>query len=138
MSALRSLHQALVSTAIVASSLLLLLPEKAQADEYHDRCVARGSTSTDFAICGNEWVKREEAALALTWRRVYGSFEPGPAKTKLLGEQRLWISYKDAACGLFSDSQSFGSIGWAIELPSCRAQVIRDRIELLNSYQRPQ
>ena len=125
----------LASLTILGLSLYLISPEKARADEYHERCMASAVTSTDYAECGNEWVEREESALTLAWRRVYNSFEAGTAKARLLAEQRLWIAYKDKACSLYGDTRSFGSMGWSLELPSCRAQIIRERIELLNSYE---
>lgn len=112
-----------------------LYPEAALADEYYDNCVARGHTSTDFAICGNEWVEREEAALTLAWRRVYGGQTSSSAKAALLDEQRKWIAYKDSSCKLFNVAESYGSIGWSINLPSCRARVIRERIGQLNDYE---
>lgn len=113
---------------------ILTFSNAASADEYHARCVARGSTSTDFAKCGNELVEREEAALTQTWRRVYGGLTSHAAKTRLLAEQRKWIAYKDSACLLFTTAEEFGSMGWSIELPSCRARVIRERVNQLNDY----
>ena len=108
----------------------------ASADEYYDRCVAQGQTSADYAECGNRWVEREEAALTQAWRRVYNGLSTQSARSSLLAEQRLWIAYKDAACQFFNASEEFGSIGWAISLPQCRAEVIRSRVNQLNDYHR--
>ncbi|MAF74419.1 MAG: hypothetical protein CL820_08410 [Croceicoccus sp.] len=114
----------------------LLYANSASADEYFERCVAQGSTSTDFAQCGAAWVEREEAALTQAWRRAYGSLSTQKAKSSLLAEQRLWISYKMASCKFYNTSEEFGSIGWSIQLPHCRAKVISDRVNQLNDYRR--
>ena len=57
-------------------------------------------------------------------------------KASLLAEQRLWISYKMASCKFYNTSEEFGSIGWSIQLPHCRAKVISDRVNQLNDYRR--
>lgn len=123
-------------TAIGIALTALLYSNAVSADEYYDRCVAQGRTSTDFAECGNVWVEREEVALTQAWRRVYGGLSSQSAKSSLLAEQRLWIAYKDASCRFFNTSEEFGSIGWSISLPQCRARVIHERVNQLNDYHR--
>lgn len=113
-----------------------LWANSASADEYYDRCVGAESTSTNFAKCGGEWVEREEAALLQAWRRAYGGLTSQSAKSSLLAEQRLWIAYKDGSCQFFNTTEEFGSIGWSISMPQCRAQVIRERVNQLNDYSR--
>lgn len=111
-----------------------LIASAAMADEYHDQCVARGRTSVDFSECGSSWVGREESRLMQAWKRTYGALSLPSAKARLLAEQRKWIAYKDSSCALYGAAEEFGSIGWSIALPNCRARVIRDRTDQLNEY----
>ena len=96
--------------------------------------MAAGQTTLDYEKCGSEWVAREDAELNRVWRRVYGGLESRAVKRDLLAEQRRWVKYKESSCLLFRNREEFGSIGWALQFPTCRAGVIRERTDRLRQY----
>ena len=120
--------------AIVAGLIGISGSSPAPADEQHERCMAAGQTTLDYEKCGSEWVAREDAELNRVWRRVYGGLESRAVKRDLLAEQRRWVKYKESSCLLFRNREEFGSIGWALQFPTCRAGVIRERTDRLRQY----
>jgi uncharacterized protein YecT (DUF1311 family) len=125
-----------------AAAAVLLLHGVAQAatppvanrldaiDKAYDRCVAEATTNLDFAACGGQRLKADDLLLNEVWKRVYGASQ-GSAKTALLAEQRLWITYKDKSCSWWLYGR--GREGQVIHYPMCRATIIEDRIRLLGS-----
>lgn len=131
------LSVAFLSAAFVFATTLLFIPIEARADAGYDQCTKRGQTSFDFNSCGQQWVKREEAALTVSWRNLYTSLKDPQAKSLLLQEQRNWIKYKDSSCRFFGIDAEYGSMGWSTFMAPCIARVIRVRIKQLDEYADP-
>ncbi len=111
------------ATPLVANRLAVI-------DNAYDRCVAAAKTNTDFGLCGGHRLKADDQLLNDVWKRVYAASK-GSAKTALLAEQRLWITYKDKSCSWWLYGQ--GREGQVLHYPHCRSTIIEDRVRLLNS-----
>lgn len=115
-------------------AVLLALPAGAAcADPLYDTCMdAADGTNVAFAQCGSDWVDRADARLNAMWKSLYGAAE-GQTKVDLLAEQRLWNAYKEKSCLFYANGDS-GREGQVIQFPSCRAEVIEQRVHQLESY----
>ena len=96
----------------------------------YDRCLASAKTNTDFGLCGGERLTADDRLLNDVWKGVY-SASKGSAKTALLAEQKLWISYKDKSCSWWLYGR--GREGQVLHYPMCRSAIIEDRVRLLAS-----
>jgi len=96
----------------------------------YDRCLGAAKTNTDFGLCGGARLQADDQLLNEVWKRVHGPSK-GSAKTALLAEQRLWITYKDKSCSWWLYGR--GREGQVIHYPMCRSTIIEDRIRLLAS-----
>ena len=126
--------------AILATAFLGVLlsagAAKAQSPEYQ-ACVAGKKANVDFGQCGEVEIKRQEARLNAAWKEAFACFEGdamAAAKQSFLEEQRLWVKWKDASCGFYSDGQAFGREGQVLSYPACRAAVIRQRTQFLEKF----
>jgi uncharacterized protein YecT (DUF1311 family) len=99
-------------------------------DNAYDRCVVAAKTNTEFGLCGGQRLKADDQLLNDLWKRVYAASR-GSAKTALLAEQRLWITYKDKSCSWWLYGQ--GREGQVLHYPICRSTIIEDRVRLLDS-----
>lgn len=119
---------------LLAIAALCLCAPAAQADRAWETCMDNSDQSDPAAIdCNNQWIRREEALLASTWKKTLALV--GGSKSKqgasLLAEQRAWIVFKDKSCqhyytpGLSSLERRNGGI--------CRARVIADRTAQLEN-----
>ena len=102
----------------------------AAIDNAYDRCVAAAKTNMDFGLCGGHRLKADDELLNEIWKRVHGASR-GSAKTALLAEQRLWITYKDKSCSWWLYGR--GREGQVLHYPMCRSTIIEDRVRLLDS-----
>lgn len=121
-------------TLLIGVFLISFPMHSAKADDYLERCISQSSgTSSDHYRCATDLWQREDTALNQTWQRVYGSMSQGHAKSALLNEQRAWNAYKDSACEFYAEE--FGSIGWSVSRPMCKAEKIKERIRDLEEYE---
>lgn len=109
---------------------------KAQSPELQ-KCVAGTKTNVEWAQCGEAEIKRQEARLNAAWKSAFACFDGesmAAAKQSFLDEQRLWVKWKDASCGFYSDGQAFGREGQVLSYPACRAGVIQQRTQFLEKF----
>src|SRR5690348_17015437 len=119
-----------VTLALLSLGLLMgATGAQAQSPEYQ-ACVASKKANVDFGQCGDAEIKRQEARLNAAWKQAFACFDGesmAAAKQSFLDEQRLWVKWKDAACGFYSDGKAFGREGQTLSYPACRASVIQQR-----------
>lgn len=118
---------------VVAAIVSVGLPTSANADPAYEKCIDRASTSYAYNGCAQQWLRREEAALAIAWKRTYQSLRTNKAKVDLLQEQRNWIKYKDSVCRFYGNDE-FGSRGWSQLMVPCIVDVVQVRVQRLNEY----
>jgi uncharacterized protein YecT (DUF1311 family) len=101
------------------------------------KCVAGAKANVEYSQCGEAEIKRQEARLNGAWRQAFACFDDeamAAAKQSFLEEQRLWVKWKDASCGFYSDGQAFGREGQVLSYPACRAAVIQQRTQFLDKF----
>jgi uncharacterized protein YecT (DUF1311 family) len=124
---------------LVCLSLGLLLcasAAKAQSPEWQ-KCVDATKTNVEWGQCGEAEIKRQESHLNSAWKKAFACFDGeamAAAKQSFLEEQRLWVKWKDASCGFYSDGQAFGREGQVLSYPACRAAVIQQRTQFLEKF----
>ena len=121
---------------IVCCVLLSASAAQGQSPEYQ-ACVAGKKANVDFGQCGDAEIKRQEARLNAAWKEAFACFDGenmAAAKKSFLDEQRLWVKWKDASCGFYSDGQAFGREGQVLSYPACRAGVIQQRTQFLEKF----
>lgn len=105
----------------------------ASADEQYDRCIEQSDgTNRDWAVCGGEWIEREDARLNEAWSRLLKGVSER-TKADLRAEQRAWIAYKNLSC-LFYANGELGREGQVLGFPACRAEVLARRAAELEAY----
>lgn len=118
---------------ILVLVLALLTTAPAWADEQYDRCIGQSDgTNQEWAVCGGEWIGREDARLNEAWRRLLADVSER-TEADLRTEQRAWIAYKDLSC-LFHANGDRGREGQVLGFPACRAGVIASRTAELDAY----
>jgi uncharacterized protein YecT (DUF1311 family) len=108
----------------------------AQSSEWQ-KCVDSTKTNVDWGQCGEAEIKRQETRLNAAWKQAFACFDGeamATAKQSFLEEQRLWVKWKDASCGFYSDGQAFGREGQVLSYPACRAAVIQQRTQFLEKF----
>lgn len=115
------------------AALLLLAAAPALADDAYDRCMdASDGSNPAWAACGDELVRREDARLNATWKRVFA--ETGDqTKKDLLAEQRAWNAFKERSCKFYANGE-WGREGSVVHFMLCRAAVIAARTKDLEDY----
>lgn len=109
---------------------------KGQSPEWQ-KCVAAATANLEYGQCGEAELKRQEARLNAAWKTAFACFvgeAMAAAKQSFLEEQRLWVKWKDASCGFYSDGQAFGREGQVLSYPACRATVIQQRTQFLEKF----
>lgn len=108
-------------------------PVPAHADDVYDKCIDDSDGSNPaWAACGDELIRREDAKLNATWKRVYA--ETGDATRKdLLAEQRAWNAFKERSCKFYANGE-WGREGSVVHFMLCRAFVIAARTKALEHY----
>ena len=123
--------------AFISLGLLLCASvARAQSPEYQ-ACVAGKKANVDFGQCGDAEIKRQEVRLNAAWKQAYACFDGesmAAAKQSFLDEQRIWVKWKDASCGFYSDGKAFGREGQTLSYPACRASVIQQRTQFLEKF----
>jgi uncharacterized protein YecT (DUF1311 family) len=108
----------------------------AQSPEWK-KCIDGTKTNVEWSRCGEAEVNRQEARLNAAWKKAFACFdsaEMSASKQDFLEEQRLWVKWKDASCGFYSDGQAFGREGQVLSYPACRAAVIQQRTQFLDKF----
>jgi uncharacterized protein YecT (DUF1311 family) len=135
----------MAAAAVVAAPVCLASDKSSLSPEYA-QCMQRVATNPDFAACGDREVKKQEDHLNAAWKKALACFDESDntardAKNSLVREQRLWITWKDAACNFYFPSKptdaNFGFAGregQAIAAPSCKAGIISERAAFLDGF----
>ncbi|APG62917.1 hypothetical protein LPB140_09075 [Sphingorhabdus lutea] len=89
-------------------------------------------TSADYSQCYGAAIKRADDRLNIVYKNLMQNVggKESEAGKDLLKEQRLWISFKQEACGLYWGSE-FGSMHRSIIGPSCILNIVSSRVEQL-------
>ena len=111
---------------------LLSAPALAE-DAAYRACVGKaGAKEASLARCGDERIKRAEAALGDALKSALSDM-PGEAARKALNdEQASWIAFRDKSCLMFS-SGDFAREVQVVSFAVCRAGVIEARAKYLKS-----
>lgn len=106
-----------------------------------DQCINSGTTNYDWAQCGNVAITSAEAKLTTSWKYLSACFDHldkdgsnadvKAARQGALAEQRLWIKWKDASCGIYG-SGYFGREGQVLGFPECRVEIVNQRAAQLD------
>lgn len=111
--------------------LLIMAGAAAFPDPQLDSCMQKAMTSLDQSTCMSAALARADARLNVKWRKLMSHLKTGysaKVRADLVQEQRAWIAFKDKACLFYWNQPSFGSLHRSIEGPSCRLQIINERI----------
>ena len=114
---------------------LLALTGTASADEQYQACIDATVKNDEWAQCGGDLIKREEAKLDDAWRRLMDLTE-GDTTNALKAEQDAWTQFRDKACQFYSDPVAFGREGQVLSFPNCVAETVASRTEQLRAYLR--
>lgn len=118
-----------ISTAVAVCKLTLPVP--AHAEDAYQECMDTAITNTDFGECGGKLLKDEDDKLNQAWSKAYQLIDD-QSKKALLAEQRAWIVFKEKSCQLYANGE-WGREGQVIHFAGCRAAIIHDRTEELES-----
>lgn len=116
----------------VAATFIVVMAPSANADDQYDNCMDGAKTNLDLGKCGDAWIKREDAKLNATWKKLHAA-ATGQTKKDLRAEQRLWVAFKEAACKFYANGE-WGREGDVIHAPACLATIIADRTKELEGY----
>ena len=105
----------------LAAATLFIAAMPARADSEYEACIAN-SPEVEFAVCGANWVEREDARLNAAWREVLPLLE-ARERERLVAEQRAWIRFKDGACEYFY-TDYWGTVGRNTWYPRCVADIV--------------
>ena len=92
----------------------------------YQKCVDRTSTNTEWASCGEAYLKHLDDALNVAWKTAYASLDR-PSRTQFLKKQRAWVRFKDASCGFYANGSS-GREGQVLHFYVCRGAILEARI----------
>jgi len=115
----------------LALLVALMLPMSAEAQTASD-CL-NPTTQQQSNACANYRYQQADAALNNAWapaRAFANQIGQGDA---LLGAQRAWLSYRDAACAVHASPYAGGSIQPLVHL-NCLTVVTADRTRLLLEF----
>jgi uncharacterized protein YecT (DUF1311 family) len=122
---------------LVSIMLLCVCDANAQSTDWK-KCVDATKTNFEWSQCGVAEINREEERVGAAWRKAFACFADSAAmkiaKQKFLDEQRLWIKWKDASCNFYGEQEAFGREGSVLHFPQCRASVIIQRAEFLETF----
>ena len=115
----------------LALLLALMLPLKAEAQTAAD-CV-NPTTQMQSNACASYRYQQADAALNAAWGPARSFAEQIGQGDALLGAQRAWLTYRDAACAVQASPYAGGSIQPLIQL-DCLTVVTMDRTKLLLDF----
>ena len=95
--------------------------------------VSFGQTQMEMNQQASMKFKKEDAKMAITYKKVQIETLSNIDKKLLLDAQRKWIIYKDAHCKSASASYDGGSIQPLIYF-NCLTEITKERIKQLNIY----
>ncbi|MFV0281262.1 MAG: lysozyme inhibitor LprI family protein [Rhodoblastus sp.] len=104
----------------------------AQAGEAAYRvCVGKvGASDAALARCGDERIKRANAALDEAFKSVLGDMPAETSKKALMEEQAAWTAFREKSCLMFS-SGDFSRDIEVVSFAVCRAGIIESRVKYL-------
>ena len=108
----------------------------ALAQEKKD-CMENAYTNYDFAVCAGSKIEQQEKVLKEVWQCVTTKYpdKQSDGYKALLTEQAAWEKFKEVACRLYE--YDFGREGQTLQLGSCIASIIKQRIAYLNTVLYP-
>ncbi len=115
----------------LALVLALMLPQVSEAQD----CYNAGA-QVQMNDCAYQQYQFADAALNAEWPHAMGYARSIGQGDALLGAQRLWISYRDAACAVQASPFDGGSIAPFIRA-SCLTDLTVTRTQMLFDFRRP-
>lgn len=111
---------------------LLAVTQSARADDAAYRaCVGKaGASEGALSRCGEDRIKRAEAAMHAAFRSALADMPGEAAKKVLAEEQTAWAAFREKSCLMFS-SGDFPRDIRAVTFAVCRAGVIEARAKYL-------
>ena len=112
----------------------------------YKHCIASTSINPEWAACGEAEVARQETRLNAAWKRALACFDEGDptardAKKSLVDEEKLWIAWKDAACGFYyprgndaAPNGFAGREGEVLSAPQCKIAIVSERAHWLENF----
>jgi uncharacterized protein YecT (DUF1311 family) len=130
-------------------ALLLWSPTLGQDRSHeYEKCINGTSTNQEWDACGGREIARQETRLNIAWKKAMKCFDEADptqkdARQALIEEERLWIEWKEKACGFYYPSkdadapQGFaGREGQVLSALACKIKIISDRSQFLESFVR--
>lgn len=130
------------TVALLVIALVQSVPVRANGAELsaaYQQCNDKAVSNPDFEQCGADEINRQDKRLNLAWKKALACFDHADgtsrdAQQSLLGEQRLWIKWKDSACGFYyPHNPNAGPVGFAgregevIHFGYCKADILAER-----------
>jgi uncharacterized protein YecT (DUF1311 family) len=137
------------TVALLTIALVQILSDRANGAELsaaYQHCNDKAVSNPDFEQCGGDEINRQDKRLNLAWKKALACFDHADgtsrdAQRSLLEEQRLWIKWKDAACGFYyPHSQNAGPVGFAgregevIHFGYCKANILAERATFFEAF----
>jgi uncharacterized protein YecT (DUF1311 family) len=105
------------------------------SDAQYKACIDATGKNDEWAACGGELIKRNEAQMDAQMKRLREAADPETMKTIDI-EQKAWIVFRDSACEIYSNAYNFGREGQVLSYPLCKANLVAERAEQLRDYVR--
>lgn len=122
-----------LSTWSVLFVIALISPAHGQEDSHGDvadQCLARsGGVTLNMIECHQPELERQEAALAVLWKKELAAAPPG-LKEILQNGLKHWVSYRDNTCQAEISKSGGGSFA-SISHLDCKIRLTRERIDWL-------
>lgn len=115
--------------------LVVATVSSARADDQYKTCIDATGKNDEWARCGGELIKRNEAKMAEQLARLREVAEPETFQ-QIDAEQRAWSAFRDAACEIYADQTAFGREGQVLSYPVCKAKLVEERAGQLRDYVR--
>lgn len=127
----RVLSETIMKRVFLILALLSLGASAAHASD--DPCFEKAQTQSQLTACSADALKREDAALNQSYKKMQERLKADAATLRLLVDsQRKWIAFRDAEC-TFTTVRTAGGSVQPMNTNSCLAQLTRNRtIELQN------
>ncbi len=115
----------------VAAALALTASE---ADAEYERCIDANTDYVDaeYGRCTQRRIDRADERLNARWEELMGLVgRDSELGQNLVSEERAWIAYKDAACGIYM-VEGAGTADRFLFYTSCKLKIIEDRVTALD------
>lgn len=89
-------------------------------------------TNVEYSQCYADAMQRADVRLNAAWKVALGDVggRDSDAGKALVGEQRIWIAFKEQACNFYW-TKDFGSLHRSIIGPACALDIVKARISQL-------